>query len=90
LAGRSRPRHADERCRKFSFGELDVRLGERLEGSVVLAGQQRVDPVLDRGAQVHERRAVSEQVSQVAQLALILTARATAITAMSRTSSLSC
>jgi hypothetical protein len=41
LAGRKRPQHAGERSRKFSFDELDVRLGERLEGSVVLAGQQR-------------------------------------------------
>jgi hypothetical protein len=33
-----------------------------------LAGQQRVHAVLDRGAQVHERRAVAEQITQVAQL----------------------
>jgi uncharacterized membrane protein len=33
-----------------------------------LTGQQGVHPVLDRGAQVHERRAVAQQVAQVTQL----------------------
>jgi hypothetical protein len=37
-------------------------------GQDALAGQQRVHAVLDRGAQVHKRRAVAEQIAQVAQL----------------------
>ena len=37
-------------------------------GQDALAGQQRVHAVLDRRAQVNERRAVPEQVAQVAQL----------------------
>ena len=37
-------------------------------GQDALAGQQRVHAVLDRGAQVHERRAVAQQIAQVTQL----------------------